>query len=254
MNSLFTVDTQMLEAVFSFWSSKLNMDMSSLISVASRWICPTAAGVMIVKEYPVQSGCSRFRPYSRCNGMACRQFSEIYGRACTAWSYQDEWIFPCHYLQSDSARALIQKEMSTLSARSKAVGGWSTAAEADADDHDTVYIHTHSTAAKELSTRLQSQLGHLANLVMRDAIQIDASWRIFQGNQMNMNEEELFQADDVPDDHRGIYSSYDGNLKNLGYADLDKPGGISSYRRIFEKQARRWSMYWMAIMQTWRSG
>ena len=87
---------------------------------------------------------------------------------------------------------------------------------------------------KELSTQLQSQLGNLASS-MQDAIQIDAS--VFsKAIKMNMNEEELSEL--MMSLMTTEVSSYDGNLKNLGYADLDKPGGISIYPKNFESKQK----------------
>ena len=51
-----------------------------------------------------------------------------------------------------------------------------------------------------------------------------------------MNEEELSEL--MMSLMTTEVSSYDGNLKNLGYADLDKPGGISIYPKNFESKQK----------------
>ena len=87
---------------------------------------------------------------------------------------------------------------------------------------------------KELSTQLQSQLGNLASS-MQDAIQIDAS--VFsKAIKMNMNEEELSEL--MMSLMTKEVSSYDGNLKKLGYADFNKPSAINIYPKDFESKQK----------------
>lgn len=139
------------------------------------------------------------------------------------------------YLQSDSAQALIQKEMSTLLQQSGLTGQFEAQLQKQMQTIMTQYTSTLTAQLqKELSTQLQSQLGHLASS-MQDAIQIDAS--VFsKAIKMNMNEEELSEL--MMSLMTTEVSSYDGNLKNLGYADLDKPGGISIYPKNFESKQK----------------
>ena len=139
------------------------------------------------------------------------------------------------YLQSDSAQALIQKEMSTLLQQSGLTGQFEAQLQKQMQTIMTQYTSTLTAQLqKELSTQLQSQLGNLASS-MQDAIQIDAS--VFsKAIKMNMNEEELSEL--MMSLMTTEVSSYDGNLKNLGYADLDKPGGISIYPKNFESKQK----------------
>ena len=66
---------------------------------------------------------------------------------------------------------------------------------------------------------------------MQDAIKIDTS--VFaQAIKMNMNEEELSEL--MMSLMTTESSSYEGNLKNLGYADFDKPSAINIYPKDFE--------------------
>lgn len=49
---------------------------------------------------------------------------------------------------------------------------------------------------------------------------------------MNMNEDDLSEL--MMSLLSSENSSYDGNLKKLGYADLNVPGGINIYPRILK--------------------
>ena len=54
--------------------------------------------------------------------------------------------------------------------------------------------------------------------------------RLCKAIQMNMNEDDLSEL--MMSLLSSENSSYDGNLKKLGYADLNVPGGINIYPRI----------------------
>mgnify|MGYP000110990281 CR=1 FL=1 len=77
-------------------------------------------------------------------------------------------------------------------------------------------------------------MGNLANS-MQDAIKIDTS--VFaQAIKMNMNEEELSEL--MMSLMTTESSSYEGNLKNLGYADLIKPSAINIYPKDLKRNRK----------------
>ena len=94
----------------------------------------------------------------------------------------------------------------------------------------TQYTETITKSLQQqISTQITEQMGNLANS-MQDAIKIDTS--VFaQAIKMNMNEEELSE---LMMSLMTTESSYEGNLKNLGYADFDKPSAINIYPKDFE--------------------
>lgn len=95
----------------------------------------------------------------------------------------------------------------------------------------TQYTETITKSLQQqISTQITKQMGNLANS-MQDAIKIDTS--VFaQAIKMNMNEEELSEL--MMSLMTTESSSYEGNLKNLGYADFDKPSAINIYPKDFE--------------------
>ena len=95
----------------------------------------------------------------------------------------------------------------------------------------TQYTETITKSLQQqISIQITKQMGNLANS-MQDAIKIDTS--VFaQAIKMNMNEEELSEL--MMSLMTTESSSYEGNLKNLGYADFDKPSAINIYPKDFE--------------------
>lgn len=226
MNSLFTVDTQMLKQAFSFDQSKLNMDMSKLDLSGIKMDMsklPQIDVQDILSSLDVQISQEQLQSLATALQTDFQKY--MVEHALLDPTRMNEYFLA--YLQSDSAQALIQKEMSTLLQQSGLTGQFEAQLQKQMQTIMTQYTST-------LTAQLQSQLGHLASS-MQDAIQIDAS--VFsKAIKMNMNEEELSEL--MMSLMTTEVSSYDGNLKNLGYADLDKPGGISIYPKNFESKQK----------------
>ena len=70
---------------------------------------------------------------------------------------------------------------------------------------------------------------------MQNAIHIDTSM-FAKAIKMNMNEEELSEL--MMSLMTKEVSSYDGNLKKLGYVDFDKPSAINIYPKDFESKQK----------------
>ena len=234
MNSLFTVDTQMLKQAFTFDQSKLNMDMAKLdlsgIKVDMAKL-PQLDFQRILSNLDVQISQEQLQVLATALQTDFQKY--MVEHALLDPTRMNEYFLA--YLQTDSAQALIQKEMSTLLQQSGLTEQFEVQLQKQMQTIMTQYASTLTAQLqKELSTQLQSQLGNLASS-MQDAIQIDAS--VFsKAIKMNMNEEELSEL--MMSLMTTEVSSYDGNLKNLGYADLDKPGGISIYPKNFESKQK----------------
>lgn len=69
---------------------------------------------------------------------------------------------------------------------------------------------------------------------MEDALSINPE-AFAKAIQMNMNEDDLSEL--MMSLLSSENSSYDGNLKKLGYADLNVPGGINIYPKDFESKS-----------------
>lgn len=234
MNSLFTVDTDMLKQAFSFDQSKLNVNMADLdlsgINMDMSKL-PQIDIQSILKEMNVQISEEQMQNLAQILQTDFQKY--MVENALLDPTKMNEYFIA--YLQTDSTQALIQKEMSTLLLESGLTEQFQAQLQKQMQAMMTQYASTLSAQLqKELSTQLQSQMGNLASS-MQDAIQIDASM-FTKAIKMNMNEEELSEL--MMSLMTSEVSSYDGNLKNLGYADLDKPGGISIYPKDFETKQK----------------
>ncbi|WP_270296222.1 ATP-binding cassette domain-containing protein [Eggerthella sinensis] len=97
------------------------------------------------------------------------------------------------------------------------------------------YMQQMSAALEsQVSAAMQQSMGQLSSN-MASAMSIDES-AFANAFEMNMDEEELTELMmsmmNVED------ASYDNNLKKLGYADLNKPGGIDIYPIDFESKEK----------------
>ena len=96
---------------------------------------------------------------------------------------------------------------------------------------ESVMTSVSSSIASAISQAVGS-LGNMGDMSsMEDALSIDPD-AFAKAIQMNMNEDELSELMMSLMTYEN--ASYDGNLKKLGYADLNVPGGINIYPKDFE--------------------
>ena len=93
-----------------------------------------------------------------------------------------------------------------------------------------------SSSITSAMSQAMSGLGGLGSGMgnMEDALSINPE-AFAKAIQMNMNEDDLSELMMSPLSSEN--SSYDGNLKKLGYADLNVPGGINIYPKDFESKS-----------------
>lgn len=93
-----------------------------------------------------------------------------------------------------------------------------------------------SSSLTSAMSQAMSGLGGLGSGMgnMEDALSINPE-AFAKAIQMNMNEDDLSEL--MMSLLSSENSSYDGNLKKLGYADLNVPGGINIYPRDFESKS-----------------
>ena len=93
-----------------------------------------------------------------------------------------------------------------------------------------------SSSLTSAMSQAMSGLGGLGSGMgnMEDALSINPE-AFAKAIQMNMNEDDLSEL--VMSLLSSENSSYDGNLKKLGYADLNVPGGINIYPKDFESKS-----------------
>ena len=96
-----------------------------------------------------------------------------------------------------------------------------------------------TSVASSLTSAMSQAMSGLGGLGsgmgnMEDALSIDPE-AFAKAIQMNMNEDDLSEL--MMSLLSSENSSYDGNLKKLGYADLNVPGGINIYPKDFESKS-----------------
>ena len=93
-----------------------------------------------------------------------------------------------------------------------------------------------SSSITSAMSQAMSGLGELGSSMgnMEDALSIDPE-AFAKAIQMNMNEDDLSEL--MMSLLSSENASYDGNLKKLGYADLNVPGGINIYPKDFESKS-----------------
>lgn len=93
-----------------------------------------------------------------------------------------------------------------------------------------------SSSLTSAMSQAMSGLGGLGSGIgnMEDALSINPE-AFAKAIQMNMNEDDLSEL--MMSLLSSENSSYDGNLKKLGYADLNVPGGINIYPKDFESKS-----------------
>ena len=234
MNSLFTVDADMLKQAFSFDQSKLNMDMSQLdlsnikldmSQLPQLDFQSVLAGMKVtISEEQLQKLAATlqtdFQKY-------------LMNNALLDPTKMNEYMIA--YVQTQPAQQLIQGELMNVLQESGLTQQFQTQLQKQMEAMMTQYASSFTKQLQqELGRQLQGQMSKFA-ANMQDAIQIDAS-AFAKAIKMNMNEEELSEL--MMSLMTSEVSSYDGNLKNLGYADLDKPGGISIYPKDFESKQK----------------
>lgn len=97
-------------------------------------------------------------------------------------------------------------------------------------------IASVSSSITSAMSQAMSGLGGLGSGMgnMEDALSIDPE-AFAKAIQMNMNEDDLSEL--MMSLLSSENASYDGNLKKLGYADLNVPGGINIYPKDFESKS-----------------
>lgn len=234
MNSLFTIDEKMIQKAFTFDQSKLKFDMGDLdlsgIKIDTSTI-PSLDVESIFKDMKIdisqeqleslsQKVLTQFQKYAAQNGMIDPTKMQEYFMA---------------YLQTPEAQTLIQSEMVKLLQDSGLTEQFQAQLQKQMQTIMTQYTTTLTKSLQQqISLQMSKQMGNLASS-MQDAIKVDGSM-FAKAIKMNMNEEELSEL--MMSMMTTEVSSYDGNLKKVGYSDLDKPNAINIYPKDFENKQK----------------
>lgn len=234
MNSLFTVDANIIKQAFSFDQSKLKFDMNAIdlsgIKLDTSKLTTIDTNLIFAdmkidisqeqRNTLIQTLTKDFQKYAMENGLLDP-------------TKLNEYFMT--YLQRESAQKLIQSEMTKLLQESGMVEQFQAQLQKQMQAIMPQYTAAITeTLQQQLSIQMNKQMANLSSS-MQDAIQIDTSM-FAKAIKMNMNEAELSEL--MMSLMTTEVSSYDGNLKNLGYANLDKPSGINIYPKDFESKQK----------------
>lgn len=226
LNSLFTVDEEILKSAFTFDQSKLSMEDLDLSQIKlDSSILPTIDVNNIFSDMKINISQDNIESFTKA---IITQFQE--------YLKENELMDPTKineyfraFLQTEQAQKLFQNEMVKIIQTSGLT-------EQFENQLQIVMAQYTDTISKSLQQQISMQMTRqMDNLVysMQDAIKIDTS-AFAKAIKMNMNEEELTEL--LMSLMTSEVSSYDGNLKSLGYVDFNKPSAINIYPKDFENK------------------
>lgn len=232
MQSLFTVDTDMLKNAFSVDQSKLQVDMSDLDLSNINIDMPSLPAlnmndilanikIQLTNEQLqtfVQTIITDFEGYTNQNNL--NDPTKI-----------DEYIK--NYFQTAQAQTIIQNEMIKILQESGITKQFETILQEQMQTMMMQYTEALTKSLQEqLSNAISKQMGQFATN-MQKAVQIDAG-AFANAIKINMSEEELSEL--LMSLMSREITSYDNNLNKLQYAEFDKPSGINIYPKDFESK------------------
>lgn len=232
MNSLFTIDEKKMKEAFTFDQSKISMNMDGLdlkniqLNLSSlpdiNWEQIFAEMEFNISQEQLESLSQKimtsFQEYAQSQGMSDPSQTQEYFIA---------------YLQTQEAQNLIQTEMVNLLKESGLTDQFQTQLEKQIQDIFNQYSQSISQSLqKQISIQMTQQMGDLGKQ-MQSAFSVDTK-KFAESIKVNMNEEELSELMiSMMTTHQ---TSYDSNLKSLGYADYNKPSEINIYPKDFDSK------------------
>lgn len=234
MQSLFTVDQDILKSAFSFDQSQLqagmenldlsqiNIDMSTLPAIDMNSILSNMEMELTDEQIQAfsQSIMNDFQTYIVENHLLDPAKMDEYFR---------------DYLQTERAKALIQKEMVSLLQESGMTQQFETALQTQMQAIMLQYNEALTKSLQEqLTVAMNKQMGQLASN-MQNALHVDPT-AFARAIKVNMNEEELSEL--MMSLMTSQKATYDNNLSKLQYAQFDKPSIISIYPKDFESKEK----------------
>lgn len=232
MNSLFTVDSEMLQSAFSFDQSKISMDMDNVdfsqLSIDPS-LLPSLDVDSLLGDIKFELTTDQINQISQ---KIMTQFQQyLKDNNLTDQSKMDEYFRA--YLQSDAAKNLIQSEMAALIQESGMAKQFAANLQSQMQTMMAQYSEMIANSLKQqLTTVMADQMDNFSSQ-FQDAISIDTS-KFASAIKVNMSEEELSELmlSLMSEDS----SSYENNLQKLGYASKDEPSGINIYPLDFESK------------------
>lgn len=228
MNSLFTVDEDMLKKAFVFDENQFQIDSSSLdlsqIDIDFSSLPPIDMNEVLsqikielneeqVKEI-AQAITNDFQQYTAENHL-------------TDETKINEYFMS--YIQTTRAQQLVQNEISQFI---QDIGITQQFEDALQTQIQSMIMQYSESIEKQLNQSISLQMGQLSSNI-KNAISIDVN-AFSKAIQVNMSEKELSEL--MISLMSKEQTTYDNNLKKLQYADFDKPSSISIYPKDFESK------------------
>lgn len=230
MNSLFTIDTQKLKSAFTIDESQLtkgmgNLDLSQIKLDTSS--LPTINMNNILSQLDVQFSREQIETLSQA---ITTDFQKYMTENNLLDPTQVQTYF-MNYIATNRAQTLLQQQMIQLLQESGLTDQFATLLQTQMQSIMSQYTTQMSKSIQDqINAQMTKQMGTLAQN-MQSAIQINPD--VFaESIQMNMDEEELSEL--MMSLMTTETSTYENNLKLLGYANFDEPSGINIYPKDFE--------------------
>ena len=216
MNSLFTIDTQKLKSAFTIDESQLtkgmgNLDLSQIKLDTSS--LPTINMNNILSQLDVQFSREQIETLSQA---ITTDFQKYMTENNLLDSTQVQTYF-MNYIATNRAQTLLQQQMIQLLQESGLTDQFATLLQTQMQSIMSQYTTQMSKSIQDqINAQMTKQMGTLAQN-MQSAIQINPD--VFaESIQMNMDEEELSEL--MMSLMTTETSTYENNLKLLGYANL----------------------------------
>ena len=226
MSSLFTIDENLLMSAFSIDESKLSMGSLDLSQInIDPATLPNIDVESIFADLKIDISKEQMEG-----------LSEKIVKGFQTYLLENKLIDPTKmneyfmaYVQTQEAQTLLQTEITQLLKDTGLLEQFQTALQ---KQMETMMSQYTTVLMSTLEEQMSLQMGNMANS-FQDAFSVDTS--VFASAiKMNMNENELSEL--MMSMMTKEIASYDGNLKNLGYANTTKPSMINIYPKDFENK------------------
>lgn len=224
MNSLFSIDEQKMQNAFQFDTSKIQIDPTGFdFSSLDFNTLPAFDFNQILSSLKIDIKKEDLQPIIT---TIYNDFQNYLKEHPTDDPTQIPELLKT-YINLDQTKNLIQNQMMDLFNHI----GLTTQLQTLIQAQMQTYIESISTS---LQQQITSQMANQMNLLasqLQSAISFDAN-TFASAITMNMNESELSSL--MMSLMTSKSSSYDNNLKTLGYSDFDEPSGINIYPKDFD--------------------
>lgn len=235
MNSLFSVDGDMLKKAFAFDQSKLKVDTNSLKNIDLSGVTLDPSMLSTIDIDSILANIKIEMPKKSLEDLALSltdQFEKyLSDNELTDETKIDEYFLA--FVQSEELQNTFKAGVNNVILETGIVAQFETQLQSQMKTMMSQYGEVISNSLQQqISNVMAKQMGTLASNI-QDAIKVNPE-AFSQAIQMNMSEAELSEL--MMSLMTSERSTYDNNLKNLGYADFNKPTAINIYPKDFENK------------------